>query len=245
MIRGWYACDIGKVREENQDRHYFNNKRGIFAIADGMGGHSGGSIAARAAILALADAYPDGRVTEASIRLAADAAAKAVQEAAKTAGQAEANMGTTLVALAVQGDAAVVAHCGDSRCYRLRSGLFELLTKDHSVLQEAADRGASKQELDNMYFTHGGHITNALGRGYRGCTTQLVQLQLGDAFLLCSDGLNGMVSDGTIGGILSNWQVAGWQPNGGQWPDVADALVGAANAAGGKDNVTVGVAVIE
>lgn len=253
-IKGWHATHVGRVREHNEDRFSGSCERGLFVVADGMGGHEAGEVAAQLAVLAVTSAWPTG-VTEAAARKAVDAAAMAVIEAATAArrrGTPGGNMGTTLVLLSLQPEAAIVCHVGDSRCYLLRGDEFTCLTRDHSVVEDAIQRNVDKELVEMMRATDGNLITNALGTGYRGATSMSMQPMRGDVFLLCSDGLHGMLTDEAIGTILKQWRPANWDVADNKPPlppgrpvDVAEALVAAANHAGGKDNVTVNIAVFE
>ena len=251
-LRGWHACEVGKVRQHNEDRFYGAPGRGLFVVCDGMGGHSAGEVAAELACKAVASAYPTaGPVTEATVRLVVDAAAMAVAQAALTARKHHtegADMGATIVLLAIRDDGAIVAHAGDSRCYFLRAGtdVLSAVTKDHNVIEEAIGRGVTPELVELIRKTSGNLITNGIGMGYRGATsTTLHPIGTGDAFLLCSDGLHGMISDKEIVDIMVKWRAVGWETNQpSPWSDVAEALCAAANEAGGKDNVTAAVVVV-
>jgi protein phosphatase len=139
-------------------------------------------------------------------------------------------MGTTLVLAAFGSQRAIVGHIGDSRCYRVRQGKLELLTRDHSLLQEQLDAGAITPEQASQ-SPHRNLVTRALG------IERHVELEMhehdvepGDVFLLCSDGLSEMVSDGQLFTILLREAAL---------PEKATLLVAAANENGGKDNISV------
>jgi protein phosphatase len=249
-LRAWHASDIGRVRDANEDRFFGSPERGCFVVCDGMGGHSAGEVAAQLGCDAVSAWYPAGDLTEATARRCVDGAAMAVVQAAQRArreGQPGADMGSTLVLLGLQDGLAVVAHAGDSRCYLLRGESLTLLTRDHSVVEEATQRGVHPELLEMMKMSQGNIVTNALGGGYRGATSMSMPTQPGDAFLLCSDRLHGMISDTDIGGVMMQWRDVDWDVSEKRQTgllDVADGLVAAANAAGGKDNVTVCVVVV-
>jgi protein phosphatase len=159
-----------------------------------------------------------------------DEANRAIYEASAANVQLR-GMGTTLVLAAFGGPRVLVGHIGDSRCYRLRRGTeFELLTRDHSLLQEQLDAGAITLE-EAAVSPHRNLVTRALG------IERQVELEVnehvaeaGDLFLMCSDGLSEMVSDAQILTVLL-------QDN--TLPEKATLLVAAANENGGRDNISV------
>jgi protein phosphatase len=232
--------DVGRRRENNQDQYVVDSQRGIFAIADGMGGHAAGEIAAHIAIEALADtigAVDDQPVEirnpdEAGERLVSAfhegnrRICESVQERGEWRG-----MGTTIVALLRLGDRAVIGHVGDSRAYLLRGGKLSRLTDDHSWVGEQVrlglltDAEAHRHPMRNI-------VTRAMGnRVELEVDLKEESVRPGDVFLLCSDGLNSMLEDDEITRILSDHA---------RDPRAAcQALVDEANAHGGEDNVTV------
>ena len=215
--------DIGLRREVNQDAFLATDR--LWAVADGVGGGPGGEVAARIAIEALSRGASTADELE---RRAQDAAADV--HAVSRATPELYGMATTLTAALLTPRGLAVVHAGDSRLYRLRGGRLEQLTEDHALVDHlvragiiSADRAAS-HPLRNM-------LTRALGRDpdvdYQ---RLLVEVEPGDLFLVCSDGLSKMVEDDEIAAIL------------GAHPSLETAsleLVRAANAAGGRDNVTV------
>ncbi|MDQ1585088.1 MAG: family protein phosphatase [Actinomycetota bacterium] len=206
--------EIGHVRKRNEDALLVEPEVGVFAVADGMGGHPAGDVASAAAIRALTAELVDRAVDDtdppAALTAALEGAHRAVREEA-AGDSALTGMGTTVVVALVRGDATWVGHVGDSRAYLLPSGgPLRPVTRDHGA---------------------GGYLTQALGLD-RGIAPDVVRLQLGsgDRLLLCSDGLTNMVPDSVLQDLLQ----ASSDPQA-----ASDALAEAALAAGGIDNVTV------
>jgi protein phosphatase len=226
------ATDVGLVRSNNQDQ--FLVSPGLYAVADGMGGHAAGEVASSTAIKALQAAFAaGGEHTAEALESAARAANRAVWEQART-NRGMLGMGTTLVALAVveHGDgtnALAVAHIGDSRLYLLREGALKQLTVDHSLVQELVDDGRISPAQAAVHPQR--HVlTRALG------VEPTVQVDLidvtpsyGDRYLLCSDGLPREASDDQIAAVLTRFS----DPS-----EAAKELVTLANDRGGSDNVT-------
>ncbi|MGD8865977.1 MAG: Stp1/IreP family PP2C-type Ser/Thr phosphatase [Gemmatimonadales bacterium] len=237
--------DVGKVRPGNEDAFFADNERGVFIVADGMGGHVAGEVASQIVTETVGpgvcDAIGDGlRADQLKDRVLEliEEANQAILERAESEPEKR-GMGTTLTLLAlVSGAKYLIQQVGDSRGYLLRGGVLNQITRDHTVVQQQVDRGAlTPEQARDHPLSH--ILTRALG------TENNVEAdsfhdttKSGDIFLLCSDGLSGMLSDDVIEAILST-------PTD-DLQDVADALVDAANAAGGLDNVTaVVVKVIE
>ena len=255
--------DVGRTRSRNEDSLHVSPEMGLALVCDGMGGHAGGDIASRTAAEAIADfihEFNPGNPPKPQARAALDdertleeshAAEPAVQNAVSVVrsavqlanrrihalnverGFAEGRgMGTTVVGLwRVPGTGRLIAfHAGDSRLYRLRDGELRQITRDHSLYQLWLDngrRGTAPQK--NI-------IVRALGTGEHVDPDITVHSLLpDDLYLLCSDGLNGMVPDAALTRILSR------QPRPG--PDESCVrLIDTANQAGGHDNITVVVA---
>jgi protein phosphatase len=218
--------DVGRVRSVNEDSFVLDDDAGVFAVADGMGGHQGGEVASAIAIDALRTGLADGRPVEDVI---VDANTAVVARASEDPGLR--GMGTTLTA-AVLGDdhVLVIGHVGDSRAYLLRGESLEQLTVDHSVVAELIAAGQlteAEAEIDPRRAM----ITRALGIDVD-VEVDLIPLPLavGDRVLLCSDGLNAMLRDDDVADVLRS--VA-------DRTSAAQALVDAANGAGGVDNITV------
>jgi serine/threonine protein phosphatase PrpC len=227
--------DVGRIRAGNEDSLYADasESRGLFIVADGMGGHAAGEVASEMAVAIIADALsglfsveaPDAqeRVAE-SLRRANDAIyRRTVLEADKQ------GMGTTASVLVLSDQGYVIGQVGDSRIYLMRDGQLRQLTKDHSYVQEQVDAGFLTPE-QARYHPYSNVITRCVGANdsvepdvFSG------SVQAGDVFLVASDGLTGMVDDRRLAQLLSS----NAQPR-----RVVDALIAEANGRGGLDNIT-------
>ncbi len=220
--------DTGRRRSGNEDSSYVRVP--LFMIADGMGGAQAGEVASRLAVEAFAGGLPEGPepVTE---RLASLITSANTEVHSASEGSADlAGMGTTCTAAYLGEREIVIAHVGDSRCYRLRGGSFEQLTDDHSLVGELVRRGQLTDEEADSHPQRS-IITRALGPEPDVEVDRFaVPAADGDLYLLCSDGLTDMLADERIAELLS-------QPS--SLAERADALVEAANEAGGRDNITV------
>jgi serine/threonine protein phosphatase PrpC len=238
--------DVGRKREHNEDAFLINAKHGLFTIADGMGGHAAGEVASRIAVDVINEfieisgddsditwpfEFDDGASMEenrifTAIKLANMKIFEVIQERKELEG-----MGTTLVTLLVNGDNAFIGHVGDSRAYRVRGGVLDQLTSDHSWVNEQMKLGVlTKAEAANHPFRN--VVTRALGgRDPIKADLTCEKMQDGDVLLLCSDGLNSMLSDEQIRDAFVG---AGDDLDAG-----CQALIDAANAAGGDDNISV------
>lgn len=237
--------DLGRVRENNEDKFdwweptdplLLANRGRLYVVADGMGGHAAGQIAAEMALNTLGAAYYSGvRGTPEDALLRAITQANArVFDTAKTI-PSRSGMGCTVVALAVVDDEAVVAWAGDSRAYLVRGGLATRMTRDHSLVAEQVQMGIITEEQAARHPQRN-IITRSLGPE-PSVSPEVVRypLQDGDVVLLCSDGLTGVVSDEEI----AEHGVSG--P-----PSFAcRSLIDLANARGGPDNVTVAIVHVE
>ncbi|HMC04735.1 MAG TPA: Stp1/IreP family PP2C-type Ser/Thr phosphatase, partial [Actinomycetota bacterium] len=229
-LRSGSATDVGLVRTTNQDRAFEGD--GIFAVADGMGGHVGGETAAQTAI----DAFQATFAGQPSADGVADAVRQANHAVWEVAREQTAlrGMGTTLTALAlvtVDGkDDLTVVNVGDSRAYRYQQGALSQLTADHSLVEEMV-RGGELSAEEAAVHPQRHILTRALGIEPDVEVDVLhVPPHVGDRILLCSDGLINEVGDDEIASIL------------GRHPDpeaAAQALVAEARDAGGNDNITV------
>jgi serine/threonine protein phosphatase PrpC len=220
--------DTGRQRPANEDSYWVNMP--LFVVADGMGGAQAGEVASRTAVDVFADGLPErgGSNEERLAALVAEANARI--HALSQTDEQRAGMGTTLTAAYVGEDDLAVAHVGDSRLYRLRDGALEQLTDDHSLVGELVRRGQiSAEEAED--HPQRSIITRALGPEHEVAVDHHTwPVRDGDVFLVCSDGLSGMVSDARMAEIVR------------EAPDLgaaAQALVAAANEAGGRDNITV------
>ena len=227
------ATDVGRVREGNEDSLYAGQV--VFAVADGMGGHQAGEVASEAALGPIGAL--DGREFPAP-EAAQDALVDAVVDANRTVvGQALADpslrgMGTTLTAVLVRDGHLHIAHVGDSRAYLLRGARdMTQLTTDHTLVEQLIREGRLARS-EAAVHPQRSVITRAIGVDHHVQVDSLppLQLQPGDQILLCSDGLTGPVDDHTIAEILATTT---------DGDAACEALIDAANAAGGPDNITV------
>jgi protein phosphatase len=220
------VTDVGRARQSNEDS--FFERSPLFAVADGMGGARAGEVASRMAVEQLAEMDDSGAGAEERLRAVARGANKRIYEMAQ--GDSEhAGMGTTFTAVLVSGREVAVGHVGDSRLYRLRGGEFERLTDDHSLVEELVRQGKLTPEEAEVHPQRS-IITRALGpESDVQVDTFTHTAKDGDVYLLCSDGLSGMVSDAGMAQILSEAS---------SLDDAARGLIDAANANGGKDNIT-------
>lgn len=235
--------DAGMVRPHNEDSVHAEAAAGIVILADGMGGYNAGEVASGMATTLLGNMLEDdfmrqpayieinGR-THAAEALAREIAVTnlSIYNAAQSQPQ-YAGMGTTLVAAVFHDNSVTVAHIGDSRLYRLRDGVFEVITRDHSLLQEQIDSGMITP-AQARHSLNRNLVTRALG------VDKTVEAEIheypvlpGDLYLLCSDGLNDMVEDDEIGMTL--------EALGANLRLCASQLVQMANDNGGRDNVSV------
>lgn len=229
--------DPGQVRSHNEDAIFANARHGVVVLADGMGGYNAGEVASSMTVTLLADSL--GKLAfqtmarqelELQLREQVLAANQAVYQASRSQPQ-YAGMGTTLVFGTFFDNQLLVGHVGDSRCYRFRDGNLECLTRDHSLLQEQIDAGMLTP-AEARYSRNRNLVTRALGiepqvqPDFDAC-----EIQVGDIYLFCSDGLNDMVHDEdmalTLKTLEANLPLAGGQ------------LVQLANDNGGRDNVSV------
>ncbi|HJL17884.1 MAG TPA: protein phosphatase 2C domain-containing protein [Sandaracinaceae bacterium LLY-WYZ-13_1] len=227
--------DTGR-RENNEDAWLALPERGLYAVADGMGGYEGGEVASRLALASLQTYFellgedglglcePGGEgVARERVALAIRIADREVSRRAR--GRLS-KMGTTLACLFLQGDRALIAHVGDSRVYRMRDGELEALTRDHSLYSEMESAGlAGLPPRTSFHFSN--VITQALGQGpdVRPDVT-LVSVLPGDRFLLCSDGVTDVLDEESIAWFLTRTE------------GTARELVEGAYDHGGLDNIT-------
>jgi protein phosphatase len=218
--------DKGRVREGNEDHELTDKTMGLYAVADGMGGHQAGEVASATAIEALRAAVASGTPIRDAITLANDAVVERSAADERLRG-----MGTTMTAATLAaGGTLLIGHVGDSRAYLARDGELRQITEDHSLVEEMVRGGELTPEQAEVHPQRS-VITRALGID-PGVEVDLypVELQEGDRVLLCSDGLTGMVRTEEIAAVLQR------EPDP---PKAANELVEAANEAGGEDNITV------
>lgn len=230
--------DIGKVRDGNEDSAFIS--RSALAVADGMGGHVGGEIASRIAIQTFAaglkifsqgDLDTDSR-EDLLLNLTHDVDHAIMREiAAKPEME---GMGTTLTSVAIIGSNVLLLHIGDSRCYRIRKKKITQLSVDHTIMQELLDQGRITHD-EIADHPQRSFLTQALmGKGE--ITPILISFpaELDDIYLLCSDGLSGVLSDSLIRDCIIESDLE----------DAVNSLITKAYERGAPDNVTVVVGVI-
>ncbi len=233
------ATDVGMRRSNNQDSYAvllasdadnWQRRGHVFLVADGMGAHAAGELASKMA----ADGIPHSyyKLQDESAPDAIRKTIRQVNEEINRRGQANAEfhgMGTTASVLVLVPQGALMAHVGDSRVYRLRGARIEQLTFDHSLVWEMTASGQYNPSLPNLVPKN--IITRSLGP-HKTVQVDLegpYPLEVGDTFMLCSDGLSGQVKDEEMGVIMATLPPA----------EAAQVLIDLANLRGGPDNVTV------
>lgn len=232
--------DPGCVRQENQDMPIMDPDRGLFAVSDGMGGLPFGGETARLAaemVPPLMDELTGLSPQEAALAL--KDGIESISNAIRDFGNDEYHgsvFGATLSGFAVVDGCAVVFNMGDSRVYRLRDGVLEKMTRDHSVVQILLDAGEITPE-EAAHHPGRSRITRFLGMVPEAMADLSgADIQPGDRFLVCSDGLHGMVSRDRLQQLLAAEAPAA---------DICAAMIRAANEAGGKDNITAVVCLVQ
>jgi protein phosphatase len=237
--------NVGMKRDHNEDSFSLPDSERLAIVADGMGGHASGEVASKMAVDTIVGYFKEtqdeqpvtwpfkvdrGQMHDVnrmvtSIKLAN---LKIYEEAQRN--PACRGMGTTCVSALFVDDAMIIGHVGDSRLYRLREGTFDQLTEDHSLLNDYIKmKHLSADEI--AAFPHKNVIVRALGMKHTVQVDVVIdQPRLGDVYLLCSDGLSGMVPDPDLAEIVAN------EPD---LDRLCDRLITAANGNGGLDNVTV------
>lgn len=221
-----HATDVGRVRDHNEDTYIAVPENGLWAVADGMGGHSAGEIASAIAVEVIAAEVGNGCPLDEAIEKAHQAILQAALE-----GQGAPGMGCTVVALKLSGYEVEVAWVGDSRAY-LWDGALRPLSRDHSFVQQLIDSGAISEE-EARHHPQRSVITQALGADeLKTVRVDSVRdiLARGERLLLCSDGLTGEVDDAYIADVMSRTSDS---------QQAVEQLIAAANNNGGSDNVTV------
>ena len=235
----FHITDVGRARDNNEDSVAVEAKVGLAVLADGMGGYNAGEVASQMLTSFIAtelgrwlqESGPAGTPVDVrrAMDICVDNANRAIFNAANT-NPRYAGMGTTLVLGVFREDVLLLGHVGDSRAYRLRGNQLVQITRDHSLLQEQIDAGLLTQE-EAAYSSNKNLVTRAVG------VEDTVMLELhqheiqpGDVYLFCSDGLSDMVEEPAIAQLLiSHPSLA----------EAGQALVDAANEAGGRDNIAI------
>lgn len=229
----WQAygkTDIGQKRSNNQDSILVNSELGLFAVADGMGGHSGGEVASSMAVKTLEHAFsqrsPDTEVST-LLETAITECNKVIYNQSQQNPQLR-GMGTTLSAAYIEDEILHIGQVGDSRLYLYRAHNLYQITEDHSQVYELLKAGLiTESGMDSFQKNI---ITRSVGYE-KDVKVDLFQRQIvkGDRYLICSDGLSGMVTDEQIAQVFLNFDIETSARN----------LVALANAQGGEDNISV------
>ncbi len=232
-IEAWFLTDKGLRRDSNQDSCLINKDIGVFIVADGMGGHFGGEVASAVAVQTVEDIMkrPDSKekAPREILTFAYEEASRRIYDKAATENPELAGMGTTMVMAYVRGKHIYVANVGDSRCYLFRKPHLWQITEDHSLLNEQIRAGVMREENIGQFVARN-VITRSVGYE-REVHPDIIEREIvvGESYILCSDGLSGLVSDQKISQILSQ-----------NSPDKAvKSCVEQALENGGDDNVTV------
>jgi protein phosphatase len=233
------AVDPGRARSNNEDSVATEPGVALAVLADGMGGYNAGEVASHMAtsfigtelgrwLREASDQASDADVRRA-MEICVDNANRAIFNAANSNVQ-YAGMGTTLVVAVFRDTRLLLGHVGDSRCYRLRGGRLQQITRDHSLLQEQIDAGLITPE-QAAFSANKNLVTRAVGvEDTVLLETHQHEVAPGDLYLLCSDGLSDMVDDAAIAQLLQPHVPLG---------ACGQSLIDAANDAGGKDNISV------
>jgi serine/threonine protein phosphatase PrpC len=231
-VSAWGAAtDVGLVRERNEDRYWADPLRGVYVVADGVGGHAGGELAAETAVEVIRSSTLE---SEETVREAIARANNRIFELAE--GRPEfRGMGCVLTLAAILGDDVLIGHVGDSRLYLIWNGAIRKLTADHSPVGEDEDAGALTEE-EAMFHPRRNEVFRDVGSRRRAADDRdFIQIRRcrfhrDAAILLCSDGLTDHLTAAEVQEIVERFD--------GNAARVAAELVDAANRAGGNDNVT-------
>jgi serine/threonine protein phosphatase PrpC len=239
--------DVGPQRGHNEDCFAVVEEDGLYLVADGMGGHAAGEVASKMAVEVVTAFFHNSAGGEITWPFKVDPALPLVENrlscAVKLAShhifnearqeKGKRGMGTTIVAAAIEHARIHIAHVGDSRCYRLRAGEVEKLTRDHTLLEEFKKFNPDMSEEEEKSFGHRSVLNRALGVRQEEVEVDLQRHDLvaGDRFVLCSDGLSGPVDDWTMLAVIAG--------AGDDLDAAVSELIDRANKTGGTDNVTV------
>jgi serine/threonine protein phosphatase PrpC len=234
-----HQTDPGLIRDNNEDSVTFDPASNLCILADGMGGYNAGEIASGMATafiksemgrwLSQAGKHASAREVRRALEICVENANHSIFNAANSNSQYS-GMGTTLVLGVFQGTRLMLGHIGDSRCYRLRDGQLKQITKDHSLLQEQIDAGLITPQ-QALVSVNRNLVTRALGvEDSVLLDVNEYQVEAGDIYLMCSDGLSDMIGDEAIEAILAGSK---------SLEQSARHLVVAANDSGGRDNISV------
>jgi serine/threonine protein phosphatase PrpC len=221
------GTDTGRQRRANEDS--LLARAPLFVVADGMGGAQAGEVASRIAVESFQGGVQDASAPEAALAALTHEANARIHELSHSHAE-QAGMGTTLTAIYVGEREVSIAHVGDSRAYRFRDGELLRLTDDHSLVDELLRQGRLTPE-EAVEHPQRSVITRALGpEGTVEVDTRSYTARDGDVYLLCSDGLTTMLAEVRLAELLGAGKTL---------RDTGEALIAAANEAGGRDNITV------
>lgn len=231
-FQSWCVTDKGRKRESNQDSYLIDERLGVFIVADGVGGHTGGEVASALAVETVREVMGHPKAIQFKPR---EVLFQAYEEAShriydRAVQEARLNgMGTTMVMGYVRDHKLYIANVGDSRCYLYRRPYIWQLTEDHSLVNEQIRLGMMKEEQARKVIGKN-VITRSVGFE-RDVFPDILEREIssGDTFLFCSDGLSGMVSDKDMGQIFNQASI----------DKTANLLIDKALDHGGEDNVTV------
>jgi protein phosphatase len=235
----FHAVDTGRARSNNEDSVAVDTAHALAVLADGMGGYNAGEVASGMATSFICTEFgrwladTGASAAEVDVRRAMDICVDNANRAIFNAANANpqyAGMGTTLVVAAFREGQLRLGHVGDSRAYRWRASQFQQITRDHSLLQEQIDAGLITPE-QAAFSANKNLVTRAVGvEDTVLLETHLHEVVPGDTYLLCSDGLSDMLDDAMMARLLQQHDVLS---------AAGQALIDAANDAGGKDNIAL------
>lgn len=242
-VSAYGLSDVGLVRHNNEDVWSYLPETNLYVVADGMGGHQAGEIAAKEAVFNLCSFFKKRKISpEANLEQCKQIIEDVIRETNTVVFQRSLlsddlrGMGTTLCCILLRKDGLIYAHVGDSRIYRLRNKTLTQLTHDHSLLREMIDSGQlNEDQAEDFHYKN--ILTKAIGtEPYVDPAIDSDIVLIGDTLLMCTDGLTDMVDEKEIEKILSHSTSS---------KDAAEKLIKAAKENGGVDNITVIVAKIQ
>ncbi len=231
QIDVWCKTDKGLRRDSNQDSYLINKELGLYVVADGMGGHSGGEVASAMAVKTVEEYIAKNHTAMNGRELLT----KAYQESSRKIHERAAvetrlmGMGTTMVLIFVKGSSVFIGNVGDSRAYLFRKPFYWQVTEDHSLVNEQLRAGIIRED-QLATFANKNVITRSVGYE-KDVQVDVVQREAspGDCYLICSDGFSGLVNDSVASDLLNRSAME----------KVPDACIAKALENGGDDNVTV------
>lgn len=231
-VKGYVSAGhthVGMVRDHNEDAFLDAPDRGLWVVADGMGGHAAGEVVSGHIVETLSRIPPNAHFQAYVAALRTGIAQSNEMARREALARAVSMMGSTVVALAAQGEQAVLLWAGDSRAYRCRAGRLEALSRDHSYVQDLVESGLIS-EAEARVHPMGNIVTRAVGADDSlNLEAREFAVQPGDTFLLCSDGLTKTVEDSELGGVLMHAEPG----------ETVRSLIHMGLMRGGPDNITV------